>query len=287
MARDMPRPRRTLFALAFAALLLGSGPVALTACTETTGRGESRVRLATTTSTENSGLLGWLLPVFEEEHDCRIEVIAVGSGAALRLGESGDADVLVVHARDREDAFMESGRGAVRHDLMWNDFVIVGPAADPAGVGGTRDAPAALRRIHERGARFVSRGDDSGTHIREQQLWATAGLRPTPAGGYVEAGTGMGACLRMASELGAYTLADRGTWLAHRSGLALTLHVAGDGRLRNPYGVILVQPRTGDPPPAARTFVEWLVSPAGQARIDAFRVGDDPLFRSAFGDGPE
>jgi len=169
-----------------------------------------RVKLATTTSTENSGLLAHLLPAFEAECDCKVDVIAVGTGQALRLGSGGDVDVVLVHAPDLEERFVADGFGVQRRTFMTNDFVIVGPPEDPAGIQGTSDVVAALLRIREANAAFVSRGDESGTHLKERALWAAAGM--TPGGdGYLEVGRGMGAVLTMAGERGAYTLTDRGT----------------------------------------------------------------------------
>ncbi|MDH3590908.1 MAG: substrate-binding domain-containing protein, partial [Planctomycetota bacterium] len=203
----------------------------------------SRVRLATTTSTHNSGLLDELLPPFERRANVEVQIIAVGTGQALKLGERGDADVVLVHAREREDAFVAARHGVDRRDIMWNEFVIAGPADDPAGVKGTTDAATALRRIQEFGASFVSRGDDSGTHIRERAIWKAAGLAPPrddPA--YLEAGQGMGSCLVIADEKRAYVLTDRGTFLAFKGKLDLVVLVQRDARLRNPYGAMLVNP---------------------------------------------
>ncbi|HEV7821935.1 MAG TPA: substrate-binding domain-containing protein, partial [Burkholderiales bacterium] len=174
------------------------------------------VRLATTTSTENSGLLNVILPLFEAQYGGKIRVIAVGTGAALKLGENGDADVLLVHARALEDKFMAAGFGAVRKDVMYNDFIIVGPKNDPAGVRGSHDVIASMKKIAASGAKFVSRGDESGTHQMEKDYWKTAGVA---AGGswYVSAGQGMGQVLTMAAELGAYALTDRATYAAYRN----------------------------------------------------------------------
>lgn len=244
------------------------------------GPGEpTRLRLATTTSTENSGLLAWLLPPFEEAANVRVETIAVGTGKALKLGERGDADVVLVHARAREDAFVEAGFGVDRRDVMWNDFVILGPPDDPAGVRGMQDAAAALAKIGAAGARFVSRGDDSGTHIREKALWERAGGRPDWEG-YWATGQGMGPTLTVADEKQTYVLADRGTYLAYGRKVDLDVLVEGDPALRNPYGVIRVNPARHPhvAAEAARKLVDYLTSPEGQARIEAFRKEGEVLF---------
>jgi tungstate transport system substrate-binding protein len=241
----------------------------------------NHVRLATTTSTANSGLLDWLLPPFEETTGYMVDVIPVGTGRALALGRNGDADLVLVHARSREDRFISDGFGVDRRDVMWNDFVILGPPADPAGVKGMASAGTALARIAEQGASFISRDDDSGTHTREQQLWASAGGRPEFApGAYVEAGQGMGHCLNIADEKRAYVLSDRGTFLAYRGKLDLVVLVEGDPALINPYGAILVNPERheGLNADGARTLLDYLTSPEGQARIAAFRIGDEVLF---------
>ena len=228
--------------------------------------------LATTTSTENSGLLGYLLPFFEEEYNAEVEVIAVGTGQALQIGEDGNADVLMVHARSLEDAFMEAGHGVRREDLMYNDFVIVGPPDDPAGVEGMTDAPAAFAQIAEAGATFISRGDDSGTHTKEKAIWEEAGV--DPAGDwYISAGQGMGAVLTMADEQQAYTLSDRATYLARTlEGTELEILVEGDPILFNPYGVIAVNPEKSPEINAelANQFIDWLISVPTQEKIGEF-----------------
>jgi len=243
-----------------------------------------RVRLATTTSTENSGLLDHLLPPFEEATGLRVDVIAVGTGQALANAERGDADLVLVHSREREDAFVAAGHGIDRRDVMWNDFVIVGPRHDPAGIGDTADAAQALSQIAVSGNVFVSRGDDSGTHIRELSLWKTMGERQD-WDGYLEAGQGMGPCLVIAHEKGGYTLTDRGTYLAFRDRLQLAVHVEGDARLRNPYGVIRVNPERHEHVNAdgARRLIDYLTSAEGQARIGGFRVDGEVLFHPARG----
>lgn len=238
-----------------------------------------RVRLATTTSARDTGLLEWVLPEVERKEGIRVSVVAVGTGQALELARRGDADFVIVHDRPREDAFIAEGSGIDRRDLMWNDFVLVGPSSDPAGIRGTKEATAALRKIAAAAAPFVSRGDDSGTHGREKSLWAKAGEKPAWAG-YVESGQGMGPTLLMASERKAYTLSDRGTFASMRKKLELAILVEGDPALRNPYGVMLVNPAKvhGVSADGARKVLEYLVSPEGQARIAAFRVEGEPIF---------
>ncbi|MDD3449050.1 MAG: substrate-binding domain-containing protein [Gammaproteobacteria bacterium] len=237
------------------------------------------IRLATTTSTDNSGLLAKLLPPFEARTGAKVHVIAVGTGKALRMGQEGDVDVVLVHARPAEDAFMEAGYGVNRRDVMYNDFVIVGPASDPAGIKGLGDATEALQRIAAKQALFVSRGDDSGTHKKERALWSDAGVQP---GGewYREAGQGMGKVLQMAGELDAYTLADRGTWLAYSGKLPLEVLTEGDARLFNPYGVMAVNPQRYPDTNymGALELIAWITSPEGQAIIRDFAINGQPLF---------
>ncbi|UCH53621.1 MAG: substrate-binding domain-containing protein [Pseudomonadota bacterium] len=237
------------------------------------------LRLATTTSTENSGLLREILPTFEAETGYRVHVIAVGTGRALRMGRDGDVDIVLVHARADEEKFVAAGYGVERRDVMYNDFVILGPASDPAGIVGMADASLALARIAERGAPFISRGDESGTHRKEQALWQTAGQQPKGRW-YHSIGQGMEQALQMADELQAYVLTDRGTWQFLRKRLDLSVLVQGDTRLFNPYGVIAVNPARF--PDAnyrgALAFIEWLTSRAGQDRISAYQVNGNSLF---------
>jgi tungstate transport system substrate-binding protein len=264
----------TRLRLALLALALGL----LAACGDSPSP-RGRLRLATTTSTENSGLLAWLLPPFEEREGVEVQVIAVGTGQALAVAKRGDADLVLVHARTLEDAFVAEGWGVDRRDVMWNDFVVLGPRADPAGVRGSKDAAAALLAIAKSGAKFVSRGDASGTHVRENELWKRAGGRPA-WDGYLEAGAEMGGTLTRSDELRAYTLSDRGTYVAFRRRLELDVMVEGDPSLRNPYGVILVNPEKHPHVNAAvaRRLLEYLTSPEGRARIEAFRVDGEVLF---------
>lgn len=238
----------------------------VTACAEP----RTELLLASTTSTEDSGLFEVLLPAFTEAHpDVEVNVTAVGTGQALELGRRKDADVLLVHAPAAETAFVAGGHGTVRCEVMYNDFVIVGPGADPAGVAGMDDAPAALRQIAAAGSEFVSRGDDSGTHRKEQALWSV--LEREAAGDwYMEVGQGMAETLRMASERQAYALTDRATFLNQRDGLALEVLVEGDERLFNQYGVIPVAGASH--PEAARAFAVWITSERAQALIGSYGV---------------
>jgi len=240
------------------------------------------LRLATTTSTDNSGLLAELLPPFEVAHDCQVDVIAVGTGKAIKLGETGDVDVILVHARSREDAFVAAGFGIERRDVMYNDFVLLGPPSDPARVKGGHDAAAALARIAESGQSFVSRGDDSGTHTREKLLWQKAGVQPS-GDWYLEAGRGMGEVLVMAGERQGYTLSDRGTYIAYAAKTPLLIIVEGDPGLFNPYGVIMVNPARHPHVQAAlaRKFLDYLVSEQARALISGFRKGGQQLFYTA------
>lgn len=252
--------------------------------------GERSIVLASTTSTENSGLLGRILPLFEAASGIRVKVVAVGTGQALKLAERGDADVLLIHHRPSEDAFVAAGFGLERRDVMVNDFVLVGPATDPAGVRGGRDVVAALRAIAAARATFVSRGDESGTHRLEQELWQKAGIDPGRAGPwYREAGSGMGATLNIAAGLDAYTLADRASWAGFANKRTLAVLVEGDPALSNPYGVILVNPaRHPDVRiDEARAFVDWLTGPEGQAAIAAFTVDGQQLFVPAAPTAPQ
>jgi tungstate transport system substrate-binding protein len=239
-----------------------------------------RLILATTTSTYDSGLLGYILPDFESQYSATVDVIAVGTGQALAMGEAGDADVLLVHAPAREEAFVAAGDGTERYDVMYNDFVIVGPESDPAGIGGMTSAVEALSTIADVEATFVSRGDDSGTHTKEKAIWAEAGIEPE-GDWYVSAGQGMGAVLTMADEQQAYTLSDRATYLARKSeGLDLEVLLEGDPLLFNPYGVIPVNPQThpGVNFDLATKFVEWITSVDTQRLIASYERDGSQLF---------
>ncbi|WP_287748396.1 substrate-binding domain-containing protein [Methylobacterium sp.] len=244
-------------------------------------RAAEAITVASTTSTEQSGLFGHLLPRFTEASGIAVRVVALGTGQALDVGRRGDADVVLVHDTAAEEAFVRDGAGVRRVPVMYNDFVVVGPKGDPVGASG-RDVAAAFRRIAEAKAPFVSRGDRSGTHAAELRVWREAGLDLGAVRGtwYREIGQGMGPALNAASATGAYLLADRGTWLAFKNRGDLAVLVAGDPRLFNPYGVILVNPAR-HPHVKARegqAFIDWLVSPAGQQAIAGYRINGEALF---------
>ncbi len=239
------------------------------------------ITIASTTSTDQSGLFGHLLPIFQRRTGIAVRIVAVGTGQALLLGQRGDADALLVHDRPGEDKFVADGFGIDRRDVMFNDFVLIGPAADPAGVKGGKDVAAAFRRIADAKAPFASRGDDSGTHRMELRLWASAGVAPKPQGDwYRELGSGMGPTLNTASGMDAYVLADRATWANFRNRGSLVIALEGDKRLLNPYGSILVNPqrhpsvKAGD----AKIWHEWLISPDGLAAISSYKINGEQLF---------
>ena len=237
------------------------------------------LRMSTTTSTENSGLLKVLLPPYEARCQCKVRVIAVGTGKALELGRNGDVDVVLVHARPSEDWFVAEGSGVDRRDVMYNDFIVVGPDDDPVGVRGSKDVVAAMAKIAASGRPFISRGDNSGTDQMEKGYWQAAGLQPKGAW-YLSAGLGMGEVLTMAAEKRAYTLTDRATYAAYRAKTGLAIVVEGDPRMFNPYGIIAVNPRRyPDVNYAGATdFIGWITSPEGQRRIAEFRVEGEQMF---------
>lgn len=240
------------------------------------------IMVASTTSTENSGLLEHLLPMFAEKTGITVRVVAVGTGQAIRLARNGDADVLLVHHRTSEEEFVAQGYGVARHEVMYNDFVIIGPVADPAGIAGGGSVRAALSRIAASGAPFASRGDDSGTHKAERALWADAEvtLGAESRGWYREMGSGMGATLNAAVAMGAYTLSDRATWTSFANKQGHAVLVEGDPALFNQYAVILVNPERHPHVKAedGQVLIDWLVSADGQAAIAEFRVGGQQLF---------
>lgn len=256
--------------------------VMLVACAKPTAEPPRRLILATTTSTQDSGLLDYLLPDFKEKTGIEVQVIAVGSGQAMETGKAGDADVLLVHSPAAEKTFVEEGWGVERIPVMHNDYVIVGPAEDPAGIKGMTDAAEAFRKIMGSQSSFISRGDDSGTHSKEKSIWAK--IEVTPEGSwYVSAGQGMGAVLEMAQEMNGYTLSDRGTYLARTAeGYALPVLVEGDSVLFNPYHVIAVNPEKFPEinNAGAQQFIDWLISAETQAKIAAFKEPKSglPLF---------
>ncbi|MCK4575601.1 substrate-binding domain-containing protein [candidate division WOR-3 bacterium] len=237
-----------------------------------------RIKMSTTTSTENSGLLYELLPPFEKMFNVKVDVIAVGTGKALKLGENGDVDIVFVHARKAEDKFVENGFGINRRDVMYNDFVIVGPVNDPGGIKG-KDAVESLKKIYANKATFTSRGDDSGTHKKEKLLWEIAGLKPEGEW-YLETGQGMGATIQIADEKQAYTLVDRGTYIAYEDKVDLIILSEGDKRLFNPYGIIAVNPAKHPHVHYvyAMTLIGWVTSPEGQKIIGDFKKGGKALF---------
>ncbi len=265
---------KTILALAISlAAILGGTPAVAD---------DSFITLASTTSTEQSGLFRHLLPLFTAKTGVGVHVVALGTGQALRTAANGDADVVLVHDRVAEEKFVADGFGIERHAVMYNDFVVVGPATDPAQVHGSVDAVQAFQRLATAGATFISRGDNSGTHAMETRLWRAAGQDP-PAGKapwYLSVGQGMGPTLTMAAARDAYTLADRGTWLSFRNRGPLTILLEGDPALFNPYSVILVNPARHPQVKAemARSFANWLVSPEGQAAIGAFQIEGQRLF---------
>ena len=243
---------------------------------------ENFITVSSTTSTEQSGLFGHLLPEFRRASGIDVRVVALGTGQALDVGRRGDADVVFVHDQAAEEKFVADGHGVKRFDVMYNDFVIVGPESDPAKVAGTKDVFDALRKIEAAKAPFVSRGDKSGTHAAELRYWKAAGIDLDKSKGpwYKETGSGMGPALNTAASMGAYVLTDRGTWLSFRNRAGLEIVVEGDTNLFNQYGVILVNPAKHPHVKAAagRKFIEWLVSPAGQQAIGAYRIGGETLF---------
>jgi tungstate transport system substrate-binding protein len=243
---------------------------------------ERFITVASTTSTENSGLFGFILPQFQRATGIEVRVVAVGTGQAIKNAERGDADVLFVHHKPSEDQFVAQGFGVERRDVMYNDYVLLGPQTDPSGIKGTKDTVAALRQIAAKQAPFVSRGDDSGTHKLELSLWEAAGIDVKKASGswYREAGSGMGATLNMASGLDGYTISDRGTWISFKNKGQLAIAVEGDPRLFNQYGVILVNPTKHAHVKAedGRAFIDWLISDQGQKAIADFRIEGQQLF---------
>ena len=244
--------------------------------------GERFITLASTTSTDNSGLFRYLLPKFTARTGITVRVVAVGTGAALRLGARGDADLVLVHAPDQEKQFVAAGHGIGRLPVMHNDFVFVGPRSDPAHIIGLRHATEVLRRLYQAKTAFASRGDKSGTHSKERALWRVADLSPQNFSGrwYLETGSGMGATLNFAAAREAYTLADRATWLAFRNKGDLVLLADGDALLANPYGVIVINPvkHPGVKDRDANAFARWLTAQEGQKAIAAFRIDGQQVF---------
>ena len=250
---------------------------------------ERSIVVASTTSTEDSGLFGYLLPIFKQKTGIDVKVVAQGTGQALDTARRGDADVVFVHARAQEEKFLADGFGVKRFDVMYNDFVLIGPKSDPAGVKG-KDIETALRTIETKAAPFVSRGDRSGTHTAELALWKQAGVDLATSKGawYREIGQGMGAALNMASAMGAYVLSDRGTWISFGNKGDLAIVVEGDKRLFNQYGVMLVNPQRFPhvKKELGQAFIDWLISGDGQAAIAGYRINGQQLFFPDAENGP-
>ena len=246
------------------------------------------ITVASTTSTEQSGLFGHLLPVFENKTGIKVHVVALGTGQALDVARRGDADVVFVHARAAEEKFLAEGEGVKRFPVMYNDFVLIGPKNDPAKIGGGKDIVVAMRKLEADHLPFVSRGDRSGTHMAELALWKTAGIDIDKSKGvwYRDTGQGMGPALNTAASMGAYILADRGTWLAFKNRGDLTILVEGDKRLFNQYGVMLVNPakHANVKKDLGQQFIDWLISPEGQQAIAAYKIGGSQLFYPNAGD---
>ncbi len=243
---------------------------------------ERFITVASTTSTEQSGLFGYLLPVFEKKSGIQVRVVALGTGQALDLARRGDADVVFVHDKPSEEKFLNEGYGVHRYDVMYNDFILVGPKSDPAKISGGKDIVAALQKIAAAHAPFASRGDRSGTHSAELRFWKMAGVDPTTGKGswYRETGSGMGPTLNIAAGMNAYALSDRGTWLNFKNRGDLGIVVEGDKRLFNQYGVMLVNPAKHPQvnKELGQTFVDWLISPEGQKAIAGYKINGEQLF---------
>jgi tungstate transport system substrate-binding protein len=259
--------------------------IALFVCTLAASSGmaqDKSIVVASTTSTQDSGLFGYLLPLFKQKTGIDVKVVAQGTGQALDTARRGDADVVFVHARSAEEKFLSEGFGVKRYPVMYNDFVLIGPKSDPAGIKGGKDIVAALKTIKTKAAPFISRGDRSGTHIAELKLWKVAGIDIEADKGawYKSIGQGMGAALNTASGLNAYVLSDRGTWLSFKNRGDLTIVVEGDKRLFNQYGVMLVNPAKHPTvkKELGQQFIDWLVSPEGQHAIAGYKINGQQLF---------
>jgi tungstate transport system substrate-binding protein len=267
--------KRPFLAFVFSALLWA-------VASQSTSAAESFIIVQSTTSTQNSGLFDDLLPIFQEKTGIEVRVVAVGTGQAIRNATNGDGDVLLVHSKSSEEKFIADGLGISRSDVMYNDFVIVGPPSDPAEIAGTKNVVAALQKIAETEATFASRGDDSGTHKAELHLWKAAGIDAVSASGewYRETGSGMGATLNTGTGMRAYVMTDRATWIAFGNKGDYQIAVEGDPRMFNQYGVILVNPEMHPHVKASmgQTFIDWLLSKEGQAAIASFRIEGKQLF---------
>ena len=266
------RPFLTLSVSVFAAAAVLAGPVVAA----------ESIIVQSTTSTQNSGLYTYLLPKFKTKTGIQVNVVAVGTGQAIKNAKNCDGDVLLVHAKPSEEKFVQEGYGVKRSDLMYNDFVIVGPPSDPAKVAGMKQAPAALKKIESVKALFASRGDNSGTHKKEKRLWKAAGIDPQTGSGqwYRETGSGMGATLNAGVGMGAYVMTDRATWISFKNKGDYKILVEGDDGLFNQYGVILVNPKKCSTvkQAAGQKFIDWLLSPEGQKAIAAYKLGGKQLF---------
>ncbi|OQW56591.1 MAG: sulfate transporter [Proteobacteria bacterium SG_bin9] len=266
------RFRSITAALALGAVALASPALAL----------DKSIVVASTTSTQDSGLFGYILPLFKAKTGIDVKVIAQGTGQALDTAKRGDADVVFVHAKAQEEKFVEEGFGVKRFDVMYNDFVLIGPKADPAGINGSKDVTVALKTISDKSAPFVSRGDKSGTHSAEINLWKAAGIDIAAAKGpwYREIGQGMGAALNTAGAMNGYVLSDRGTWLSFKNPGDLVISVEGDKRLFNQYGIILVNPakHPSVKKDLGQAFIDWVLSAEGQAAINGYQIGGKQLF---------
>jgi tungstate transport system substrate-binding protein len=265
--------RRTLIAAVAAAAVLSGAPALAQ---------DKSIVVSSTTSTQDSGLFGHILPLFKAKTGIEVKVVSQGTGQALDTGRRGDADVVFVHAKSLEDKFVAEGQGVKRHPVMYNDFVLIGPKSDPAGIKGSKDIATALNKIKEKGASFISRGDKSGTHNAELNLWKVAGIDIEKDKGpwYKSIGQGMGAALNTASAGNAYVLTDRGTWISFKNRGDLVIAVEGDKRLFNQYGVILVNPEKHPnvKKEYGQQFIDWLVSPEGQKAIADYKINGEQLF---------
>jgi tungstate transport system substrate-binding protein len=265
-------------------MMLGAflGASLLAAATSAPHADDKFIVVQSTTSTQNSGLFDHILPLFTKKTGIEVRVVAVGTGQALKNAENGDGDVVLVHSKPDEEKFVADGWGVKPHDVMYNDFIIVGPAADPAKIAGAKDAPEALKKIAEAEAPFASRGDESGTHKAELKLWKDAGVDPKPASGewYLETGSGMGATLNTAVGKQAYALTDRGTWLSFANKGDFKVLVEGDPKLFNQYGVILVNPEKHKNVKAkeGQAFIDWLTGAEGRAAIASYKLDGEQLF---------
>jgi len=268
--------RRLLMALAALA------PLALTPALSTAMAQDKSIVVASTTSTQDSGLFGYLLPLFKEKTGITVKVVAQGTGQALDTARRGDADVVFVHARSAEEKFLSEGFGVKRYPVMYNDFVLIGPKGDPAGIKGMKDVAAALKAIKDKNAPFISRGDRSGTHVAELKLWKDAGIDIEKDKGtwYKAIGQGMGAALNTAGAGNAYVLSDRGTWIHYKNKGDLAILVEGDKRMFNQYGVMLVNPAKHSTvkKDEGQQFIDWLVSPDGQKAIADYKINGEQLF---------